>query len=365
MSSSPTEHPETASQADGPASGSAASNPLKTVIMGLVYVLVLATFLYAVQRAGGWRQLLAPWRVMPLQWLALACVGQLAAYALRALRIYKAEPAIPRDRFGGCLRLIAINTAANWLLPMRSGEASFPILMRRWFGIELTHATGVLVWLRLLDLHVLATIGLICLRTGVLSTATSNVAQTLSSLALFGLGAAVCAPLLLFALRAPLSAYLATTLPTQPATSASWRAKPIKLLNKMLSGVPSRPIALAGDLLLCWNAWVVKLASLGLLLATLAGLPPTLGILGAIGGDLSTVLPLHTPGGFGTYEAGVVAALSASSAPLANLLQAAVNLHLFVLGLALLAGAAALLVGLRSDGATERAAANLLKSRND
>ena len=38
-------------------------------------------------------------------------------------------------------------------------------------------------------------------------------------------------------------------------------------------------------------------------------------LLGAIGGDLSTVLPIHTPGGFGTYEAGVMALASPLASP--------------------------------------------------
>jgi cellulose synthase/poly-beta-1,6-N-acetylglucosamine synthase-like glycosyltransferase len=75
--------------------------------------------------------------------------------------------------------------------------------------------------------------------------------------------------------------------------------------------------------------------------AVLASLPVPEALLGVIGGDLSTVLPLHAPGGFGTYEAGVMALVATAARPDAAVLAAAVNLHLLVLGIALLAGAIA------------------------
>jgi uncharacterized membrane protein YbhN (UPF0104 family) len=54
---------------------------------------------------------------------------------------------------------------------------------------------------------------------------------------------------------------------------------------------------------------------------------------------------VHAPGGFGTYEAGVIALLAPGQTPSGALLAAAVNLHLLVLTTALLAGAAAWLAG--------------------
>jgi uncharacterized membrane protein YbhN (UPF0104 family) len=56
------------------------------------------------------------------------------------------------------------------------------------------------------------------------------------------------------------------------------------------------------------------------------------------------VLPIHAPGGFGTYEAGVLAALSAGTPTSRQALAGAVNLHLLVLTTALVAGLLAWLV---------------------
>jgi len=290
---------------------------------------VLAAFAWAVQHYWGWGRLLAPWGALPAATLALATAGLLASYGVRALRIYLAERDIPRGRLGACLRLILLNNALNLLLPARSGEASFPILMSRWFGIDAARATGTLIWLRLLDLHVLATVGAACAAAGWLGSS-----QPLSRLAWVAAGAAAIAPPLLFVLREPLRARL-----------AGHGGRLATLAARVLGGLPLRPAGLALDLSLSWLSWGIKLTALGWVLARLADIPQSLGTLGAIGGDLSTVLPIHAPGGFGTYEAGALALLAPGAAPSGALLVAVVNLHLLVLTTALLAGAGAWLAG--------------------
>lgn len=291
----------------------------------LLNTLVLGLFIWAVEHYWGWARLLAPWRELELPTLLLAVCGLLLSYGVRALRIYLAERDIPRGQYLACLRLILLNNTINLLLPARSGEASFPILMNRWFGIDAARATGTLIWLRLLDLHVLATIGAACAAGGWLDTR-----HGLSSVAWLAAGAAALSPLLLFVLRRPLAAKL-----------AGRDGKIPSLMLRALTGLPHRYSGLALDLSLSWLSWSIKLTALGWVLSRLANIPQALGTLGAIGGDLSTVLPVHAPGGFGTYEAGVMALLAPGATPSGALLAGAVNLHLLVLTTALLSGAAA------------------------
>ena len=78
----------------------------------------------------------------------------------------------------------------------------------------------------------------------------------------------------------------------------------------MLASLPDRPSRFLGTLFWTWVNWLVKLAALGWVLAALAPVGFAAGVLGAIGGDLTTVLPIHAPGGFGTYEAGVALLLA-------------------------------------------------------
>jgi hypothetical protein len=303
----------------------------KAALTWLLNLVVLAAFAWAVEHYWGWARLLAPWHALAIGTVLLSIVGMLASYGLRALRIYLAESDIPRGHYPDCLRLILINNVVNLLLPARTGEASFPILMRHWFGIDAARATGTLIWLRLLDLHVLATVGGLCAALGWVTASFD-----LSMLIAFGAAAAALGPLLLFALHRPLSKRF-----------AGRESRLGRLAMRLLQGVPDRATGLGLDLLLTWSAWGVKLAALAMVLSKLAAIPLTMGVLGAIGGDLSTVLPVHAPGGFGTYEFGALALLAPSiqSGGTGALLAAVVDLHLLVLTTALIAGALAWLVG--------------------
>ena len=66
-------------------------------------------------------------------------------------------------------------------------------------------------------------------------------------------------------------------------------------------------------------------------------------MMSAIGGELTSVLPFHAPGGVGTYEAGMIAALAPVLA-LDEAGQGAVNTHLFVIGASALGGIIGLLL---------------------
>jgi uncharacterized membrane protein YbhN (UPF0104 family) len=67
-------------------------------------------------------------------------------------------------------------------------------------------------------------------------------------------------------------------------------------------------------------------------------MPWAAAVMGVAAGDITSVLPIHGVAGAGTYEAGVVAGLVPFGLPASAAVQAAVNLHLFVLGSTLLSG---------------------------
>jgi uncharacterized membrane protein YbhN (UPF0104 family) len=83
------------------------------------------------------------------------------------------------------------------------------------------------------------------------------------------------------------------------------------------------------------------------ILAFFADLAWVSALLGAVGGELTSVLPAHGIAGAGTYEAGVVAALVPQGIRLSTALAAAVNLHLFLLGLSIVGGLIAFALGSR------------------
>lgn len=305
---------------------------LKRFLPFALQLAVLLAFGLAIEHWWGFSRLLAPWAGVAPTLVLLAVSAQLASYALRALRIYLAEPRIPRGvaRWAQCLQLILLNNALNLLLPARTGEASFPLLMQRLFGVPVAEGAGTLLWLRLLDLNVLGVLALLTFAPGVLPLPAGG----WPALAL----AALLAPLAMPALHRWLSQRLAAR-----------AGKGSALARKLLVGVPSAARQVWLDLSLSWAAWGLKLAGFTAVLAALSALSPLAALLGVIGGDLSTVLPIHTPGGFGTYEAGVIAFAAPLAAPTPELLAAAVNLHLLVLGIALSAGALAWLAGIRKE----------------
>ncbi|WJH39455.1 hypothetical protein N7E02_21920 [Aliirhizobium terrae] len=113
-------------------------------------------------------------------------------------------------------------------------------------------------------------------------------------------------------------------------------AKADKLLAEIEAGLPNDAKAFAR----AWGAtlinWFTKIAVLAWVLALLGGLSIGPGFGGALGGELSSVLPVHAPAGVGTYPAGISAGAIAFGAPatglpLEELGQAAVNTHLLVI----------------------------------
>lgn len=303
------------------------ARPLRPGRTGFWLGTVLAAALaYWVITRLGWDAFVQPWRDTPWYWLLVVLATQLASYLCRAARLVQMESTLRWSQTAQCLRLLLIHNAWNLLLPMRSGEASFPWLMHRWFGVDPVHATGQLLWLRLYDLHVLAVVSLAA-------------ACTLEGVGGAWVGAAFA--MIAVAAAAPLVLQL-THAPIQRRLSGSDN-RTVQALLRLSRGVPNDPATAARCLAWTWLGWLVKLAGLGALLATLMDAGWAQGLLGAIGGDLSTILPFHAPAGLGSFEAGVAALTLPFGIAPQRALSAALNLHLVLLGIALAAAAMAAL----------------------
>lgn len=287
----------------------------------LPYLLVVLLAL-AVEWAFGWARLLAPWAEVSPGGLLVAVALMLASYILRAWRV--ADHFDIRGRFGVVLSLNLQHNLWNNLLPMRAGELSFPILMRQRFGTDPAHALAGLFWIRLVDAQVLAALALGSLLW---------LAQV-EALALGFVGLALVAPFVFWSLRGWLAARVAGT----------GEGKLRKLFAKALAGLPRDAAHFARGVLLTWANWLVKLAALAWILRQFVAIDWAGAGLGVLGGEVISVLPIHAPGGFGTYEAGMLGALLPQGMELAAATKAAINTHLFLLGSSLLFGLAAMLI---------------------
>jgi uncharacterized membrane protein YbhN (UPF0104 family) len=283
---------------------------------------VLVVTVLLVERYVGWGRLLEPWRTLAPGTLAAAVALVLASYGMRAVRVYDHFRPATRGRMGACLRLTLIHNLLNNLVPMRLGEASFPALLRRYFQVPLARGVAGLVWFRLTDLHVLVAIAFLALGRDHLPGA---------ALVLL-LGAWMLIPWVVFRARAPAERALARWV---HGRLAHW-------LREGLHGMPpDGPTFWRTGLWTLLN-WALKLAVFAWLLQAFARIELAPALMGSLGGELSSVLPMHGLAGAGTYEAGVVAALAPFRVAPVEALAAAVNLHLFLLGVSGLGGALAL-----------------------
>ncbi len=282
--------------------------------------LLLAALIVGVQWTLGWAALLAPWRTLTLPGLTLVFLLTAGSYLIRAARVRSYYAERLQGRFPTVVRLSLIHNALNNFLPMRLGEAAYPLLLQRYFGAGLLAGTLSLAWIRLLDLHLLGllALGFLYLRNGELLWAALAPPWLL-------------APALLLGFQARLQ-----------RLTAGRRGRIAQGLGELLRHRPEGQ----GRLLRLWGwtaaSWGLKLLAYGTLVLHFAPMDPGTALLGVLGGELSSVLPVHGIAGAGTYEAAVAAVWLPLGVPGAQVVSAAVNLHLFLLGASGLLGLAAL-----------------------
>lgn len=287
----------------------------------LIGSVLLVGLLIAVDKSVGWATLLTPWRTLSPWLLLIAFVLTALSYGLRGLRVYDFFGDPMRGHFMLVLRLSVLHNTANNLLPMRAGEVVFPWLMRRYFGHGFLAAGASLLWIRLLDLHVLGLAGLLVL--------------WLRDPAWFWSVAALAWIALL-----PVTALLIGYAAAKPGGSGRlW-----SILRFVADSGPARP-QLIGRLYV-WTAlcWLLKLMAFAAVLQYFVPVAFWKVLAGVLGAELSSVLPFHGIAGAGSYELATVAAMLPFGVHATDALTGAVNLHLFLLGTTLILGLLALLL---------------------
>jgi len=298
---------------------------LKELWRSLAGVAILAGFIVFVEVYFGWRALLAPWTRLPLEEIAVAALLTLLSYWLRAVRFYDYFRAEMVGRFGLCVKLMLQHNLLNNLLPMRTGELSFPVLMSRYFAVSSLRSMPALLWFRLLDIHILGICALLAVQS-VLWTWPWT---------LLGLMLWLPLPWLAFHFSGRWRRWL----------NHHDRGRLPQLLGRLLQGLPQQAAAFWRAWLWTLINWVVKLGAFAWVLRLFIDISYPAAWMGSIAGDLTSVLPIHGVAGAGTYEAGVVAGLLPYGVAPQPALAAAVNLHLFLLGTTLVSGAISLFIG--------------------
>ncbi|MDX1251452.1 MAG: flippase-like domain-containing protein [Gammaproteobacteria bacterium] len=288
-------------------------------------VAVFGVFVVLVEIYFGWARLLAPWGTLPAGQIIAAVALVFVSYWTRAVRQYDYFRDEMSGAFGVCFKVMLQHNLLNNLLPMRSGELSFPVLMARHFDIPVMRSVPALFWFRILDLHTLG----------------------------------ACALVAMFAWNVPLMLALLAAWMLLPPTLFWGSGRWLKALNgqshtrlrgvlkKTLGSLPQTPRGFWRSWIWTVITWGVKLGVFAWVLSLFVDVSAAAALMGVIAGDLTSVLPVHGVAGMGTYEAGVVAGLLPYGVTAQAALPAAVNVHLFLLGSTLVGGAFSLLLGKR------------------
>lgn len=284
-------------------------------------ILIFTGFIVLIEQKYGWLPMLSAWGRLDIQDLGIALALIAAGYLLRTLRIfYYFEPAAA-GRFSRCLRVMLLHNCLSNLMPMRSGEIAFPVLMQKTFGITAGRSVPALLWFRLLDFLFLFILWGIALQW---TNPRPLITGGLFLLAILFLGG-------LFWLRPRALCWL-----------AQHTGRSARVGQRLVAGIPAQGRTAAHTIVWTVANWSVKLFAYSWLLMKFAAIPFSTALAGAIAGEVSSVFPIQGLAGVGTYEAAIMGMLFAAGTAAHPALQAAANLHLFVLGGSILSAALAL-----------------------
>ena len=243
---------------------------------------------------------------LPAQTAVVIFLLGAVSWLLRGLRTWLLFEQLPLME---ALGMSFVHNTANNLAPMRLGELALPMLAR-WLGnVEFSVGLTSLLWIRLLDLISLIGIS-VCI----------VFLPTVGTIMLALLAALVFLTPLLIAIIIPKTQHI--RLPQileQARAQLIYEAQNGKRLHRMWR--------------LTILAWLSKIMGMGVVLATLSGIPMTDVITTILGAELSSILPIHGLAGAGSYEAGGIIGSTLMGLSPVLALEMTIQLHIYVLSL--------------------------------
>ncbi len=247
----------------------------------LISLLILAAFVYFLFDYHVFSHLrrLVEKLYVPFLIVSLCCYA--STYVLRALRF---TVFFPRIKTLDLCAVLTVHTFFNNLLPFRSGEASFPIILRKVFSVDPIISSASLVVVRLFDLLSLSAI--FTLSFFFISLKEKKFLGIAVFLSLLVVITAFVILKLLEKLKSRFS--FASTLFFFLSEFKSFRKIKLVFVYSLLN-------------------WILKFTSFFFILkAGNLNFSYFQTVFIATFGEITTVLPVHSLGGFGTYEAGLV-----------------------------------------------------------
>ncbi len=308
------------------------------ILAGIIIALI---FIVLVEKYYGWPALLKPWQQLSYLNITISITIVFFSYWLRALRVFDYFRDHEKIKLSSTFRIILLHNFFNNFIPMRAGEASFPILMQRYYNISLSRSGPALAWFRLLDLHTLLLLGLIIFGKYFIGTTITMV---------------LAIPFLLLPIFIQKFNQAALIFLTRRHANQEHKNRFSSLVITILQNFPRDNKQFYRSW--CWTLlnWLVKISVFSWVMIQFIDINYLVAWVGVIAGDLTSVLPIHGFAGAGTYEAGVIAAMLPFGVNATDGLVGAVNLHLFLLGATILGALAGLMIPANTTLADNKAA---------
>lgn len=315
---------------------------MKTILRLAVSLALAALLLWGFGRWSGlsWSELLGSWRSVDFATWATALGLHAAVYALRAWRFQLLFPPTSRPGIGSLLAVGAAHNLAAYILPAKTGEATFVLYSRRACGVSGSRALASLITSRLLDLcTVCAGLGVACLY---LSAARGDAPDWFASL-----GAVLIALALVIGLLAVKSHWLIALYTKLARSTRLDRTRVGRRADGLALRVSAALREAGGEGRVIWAALVSAPQWLGIflfygVLVRGLGLSDTVDLSqAALGSGLAVVanlLPINGFAGFGTQEAGWVLGFGALGVPKDIATATSVGVHMIQLGNVVLLG---------------------------
>jgi len=276
----------------------------------LVFWMLALLLLMALVRHSDWNLTFSRLMDVPKTLLVFCTLGWLSSFLFRAFRFKGEWKAHGKISLWDALSLTFLHNAAVILVPFRVGELGYPVLVQKLLNVSLQQCIRSLLWLRLQDGIVLLSLAFLCM------------------------------PFLSPDLRIG-GLLLAMTL---CFVTQKWWLRLLRSRHFLIRQVRAFLHQRSSPWGWFWSAanWIVKILVVALMLSNLTGLDILQTLRGALAGELSALLPLTGPAGFGTYEAGVWTGLGLTWQEMKGLMGSVLLTHLFFLCISLLGAVVAL-----------------------
>jgi uncharacterized membrane protein YbhN (UPF0104 family) len=268
----------------------------------VVWALALLVLSALIQKSD-WTFTLSQVAQIPISVVLICTVGWLLSFVLRAFRFMSEWQKVGSISFFAALRLTFLHNAAVLLVPFRVGELGYPALVQNLIKVTWQQCIRSLLWLRFQDGVVLVSIAFLIL------------------------------PFFKFEVRLlTMLAVLLLLLMAKP-----WLSKLIRSRHFLIVQLRAFLHQQNNSWGWFWSSanWVIKIWVVAFMLSSLMQLPMHQTLNGAVAGEMSAMLPLTGPAGFGSYEAGVWAGMALPWHDIKNLMACILLSHVFFVSISL------------------------------